>query len=249
MRFSIAALLALATAVVAQTEGFNVITKPTEGEKVPAGSTYEIVWQPSDDHEGPITIGLLGGSSPQTLSVVDTIAEGVDPSTGSYSWKVPSGGEATYGIIITLESDPAVFQYGFPFKIVGGSDDDEDDSSSSSSSSVPSSTSTSTSAATSTTSDAESTSKSSTKTKTHDHSSTVTSTSVSASSSTLVSSTTTRANSSTTSIPETTVTSSVVETATSTTSSSTSLATNGVPTLGPGSFAMLGGMAMAVLAL
>ncbi|KAL2145308.1 hypothetical protein VTI28DRAFT_7525 [Corynascus sepedonium] len=246
MRFSIAALLSLATAVVAQTEGFNVITKPTEGEKVPAGSTYEIVWQPSDDHEGPITIGLLGGSSPQTLSVVDTIAEGVDPSTGSYSWKVPSGGEATYGIIITLESDPAVFQYGFPFKIVGGSDDDEDDSSSSSSS-VPSST--KSSAATSTTSDAESTSKSSTKTKTHDHSSTVTSTSVSVPSSTLVSSTTTRATSSTTSVPETTVTSSVVETATSTTSSSTSLATNGVPTLAPGSFAMLGGMAMAVLAL
>lgn len=81
MRFSITALFAFATTVLAQTEGFNVITKPVKGEKVPAGSTYEIVWQPSAAHPGEITIGLLGGSSPQTLSVVDTIASKTCPCT------------------------------------------------------------------------------------------------------------------------------------------------------------------------
>jgi hypothetical protein len=81
MRFSITALFAFATAVMAQTEGFNVITKPVKGEQVPAGSTYQIVWQPSAAHPGEITIGLLGGASPQTLSVVDTIASKTCPCT------------------------------------------------------------------------------------------------------------------------------------------------------------------------
>jgi len=237
MRFSITAVFAFAAAVMAQnpTEGFDVITKPTEGEKVPAGSTYDIVWEPSAAHPGSITIGLLGGASPQTLSVVDTIAEGVDASTGTYSWDVPStlGKLATYGIIITLESDTKVFQYGFPFKIVGGSSD---------------STSTSTGTATATASESETVStKSSTKTKTH--STSVTSTGFSIPSSTIVSSTIS-GNLSTTARHQTTITSSVIVTApTSTRSSTTGVATNGVASLAAGSFAMLGGVAMAVLAL
>ncbi len=81
MRFSFAAVLAFAASALAAdpTAGFNPITKPTEGEKVPAGSTYEIVWQPSATYPGAITIGLLGGDSPATLSVVDTIASKTPP--------------------------------------------------------------------------------------------------------------------------------------------------------------------------
>lgn len=242
MRFSITALLALATAVVAQnpTEGFDVITKPTEGEKVPAGSTYDIVWEPSAAHPGSITIGLLGGSSSKTLSVVDTIAKGVDASTGTYSWSVPStlGKLDTYGIIITLESDTTIFQYGFPFKIVGGT----------SGSTSTGSASGSASATASETGSETASSKSSTKTKTA--STSVTSTgSFTAPSSTIVSSTI-RGNLSTTAGQQTTITSSVIVTApTSTKSSSTAVATNGVASLAAGSFAMLGGVAMAILAL
>lgn len=74
MQLSIAAVLAFASAALAQTDGFDPITKPTQGEMVPAGSTYQIVWQPSAARPGSIKIGLLGGSSPSTLSVVATIA-------------------------------------------------------------------------------------------------------------------------------------------------------------------------------
>lgn len=240
MRFSITALFAFATAVMAQTEGFNVITKPVKGEQVPAGSTYEIVWQPSAAHPGEITIGLLGGASPQTLSVVDTIAKGVDGEDGSYSWSVPSslGDLETYGIMITLESDATVFQYGFPFQIV------PDESGSSSSAEA-------TATATPTDSDDAETSTSSSKASTKTSSGTWIryTTTFSAPSSTIVSSTI-HGNLSTTASPSSTITSSVIsETPSETTTSTSSIATNGVAQLAAGSFAMLGGVAMAVLAL
>ncbi|KAK0746367.1 Ser-Thr-rich glycosyl-phosphatidyl-inositol-anchored membrane family-domain-containing protein [Schizothecium vesticola] len=123
MRFSVATVLALATAVFAQTEGFNVITKPTRDEKVPAGSTYEIVWQPGPDkYTGPITIGLVGGATQQTLVPIETLAKAYDGSSGKYSWTVDKslGAKAIYGIQIFWEEDTRVFQYSFPFQISGG---------------------------------------------------------------------------------------------------------------------------------
>ncbi|KAK1830332.1 Ser-Thr-rich glycosyl-phosphatidyl-inositol-anchored membrane family-domain-containing protein [Podospora conica] len=123
MRFSVATVLALATAVFAQTEGFNVITKPTDSEKVPAGSTYEVVWQPGPDKfAGPVTIALVGGATQQTLSTIDTLAKGYDGSKGKFSWTVDKslGAKAIYGIQITWEEDARVFQYSFPFQISGG---------------------------------------------------------------------------------------------------------------------------------
>jgi hypothetical protein len=74
MRFSFASVVAFATAVLAQTEGFHPLVKPAEGEVVPAGSTYEIVWQPDATNPGSVSIDLLGGGSPSTLLVLDTIA-------------------------------------------------------------------------------------------------------------------------------------------------------------------------------
>ncbi|KAK3341237.1 Ser-Thr-rich glycosyl-phosphatidyl-inositol-anchored membrane family-domain-containing protein [Lasiosphaeria hispida] len=125
MRFSIAAIFALASAVLAQdpTDGFDAISKPTKDEKVAAGSTYNIVWAPTPRFAGPITITLLGGATPALLNTIETIAQGVDNSKGSFDWKVGStlGDKATYGIRISWQEDAAIFQYSFPFKIVGGS--------------------------------------------------------------------------------------------------------------------------------
>jgi hypothetical protein len=73
MRFSIAATLAFATSVVAQTAGFNVMTKPTQGEEVPAGSTYEIVWQHGAEHPGPVTIELIGGPTQPEQIILKTL--------------------------------------------------------------------------------------------------------------------------------------------------------------------------------
>ncbi|KAH6634136.1 Ser-Thr-rich glycosyl-phosphatidyl-inositol-anchored membrane family-domain-containing protein [Chaetomium sp. MPI-SDFR-AT-0129] len=266
MRFSLATLFAFASAVMAQTPGFNPITKPTEGEKVPAGSTYKIVWQPSAANPGAITIGLLGGASPALLSVIDTIATGVDSAAGSFAWNVPAtlGDLATYGIKISLDSDETVYQYGFPFKIVG----DAGSSTSASASGGPSHTATGSASgsassvshsATGSASDEPTTTKTSTstvtststKTSTKKHTKTVTPTTVTSTSASSTSVSTVRSSSShTTSHVHSTITSSVTsQRPTSTTSSTSSVATNGVASFAPGSIAMLGGVAMAVLAL
>ncbi|KAK4153303.1 Ser-Thr-rich glycosyl-phosphatidyl-inositol-anchored membrane family-domain-containing protein [Chaetomidium leptoderma] len=239
MRFSTASVLAFATTALCvvydPTPGYNVITKPTEGEQVQAGSTYEIVWQPDATNPGPATIGLLGGPKSNDLTVVATIKAGIDPSTGSFDWEVPStlGDLAIYGIKITLDSNTDIFQYGFPFQIVGG-----ESGSSTSASATASETETEGSA--SATKTASGTAKSTTKSA---------STTASIPSSTIVTSTT-QGNMSTTASRQTTITSLVTQDPpTSTGSSTSSIVTNGVASLAAGSFAMLGGVAMAVLAL
>jgi hypothetical protein len=130
MRFSVAAVLAFATAVFAQTDGFDVISNPYAGEKVLAGKPCEIKWAPSTDpkFQGPVRIDVLGGATPQSLDIVGSVASGVDGSKGSYKWSVASnlGTENTYGIKITLESNEKIFQYSFPFHIIGGSADSDD---------------------------------------------------------------------------------------------------------------------------
>jgi hypothetical protein len=245
MRFSITAVLALATSLVqAQepTDGFHPITKPTRGEEVAAGSTYEIVWEPSASYPGTVTIGLLGGASQNTLNLLPDIATGVDGSAGSYSWEVPAtlGDLATYGIKISLESDPTVFQYGFPFKIVGGGSGGASSSTTGSATGTESVTETATETSTTAT-ETESTSGSVTKT-TSSASSTITIPSSTVTSSTLSGNWSTTAHS--------TITTLTTGTASTTTRTSTSsIATNGVASLAAGSFAMLGGVAMAVLAI
>lgn len=74
MRFTAAAVLAFASAVVAQTAGFDVFSKPTQGEEIPAGSNYEIEWQPSSDYTGTVTITLLGGIAPNKLDDIAVVA-------------------------------------------------------------------------------------------------------------------------------------------------------------------------------
>ncbi|KAK3382425.1 Ser-Thr-rich glycosyl-phosphatidyl-inositol-anchored membrane family-domain-containing protein [Lasiosphaeria ovina] len=125
MHFSIATAVAFASAVLAQklpTPGFDAISQPTKGEKIPAGSSYKIVWEPSTVHTGPIAIDLLGGPTPGFLKVVNSIAAGVDQTAGTFSWAVNKelGALATYGIQISLESNTSIFQWGNPFEITGG---------------------------------------------------------------------------------------------------------------------------------
>jgi hypothetical protein len=226
MRFSIAATLAFATSVVAQTAGFNVMTKPTQGEEVPAGSTYEIVWQHGAEHPGPVTIELIGGPTQPEQIILKTLVSGYDASAESYSWSVDSdlGDLAVYGLKLSLDSDPTIFQYSFPFRIESDDESGED----------------------TTSSEVETSTKSSTKTATV---TSATTTTFSVPSSTLVSSTTVHGNLSTTAGHQTTITSVVTTGATPTQTSTSSIATNGVASLAAGSFAMLGGVAMAVLAL
>ncbi len=79
MRFSLAAVLTVASLVAAQrknppTDGFAPISKPTKDEKVPAGKTYEIVWEPTaDKYPGTVTITLLGGPNQAGLQILGDI--------------------------------------------------------------------------------------------------------------------------------------------------------------------------------
>lgn len=75
MRFSVATVLAFASAALAQTAGFDVVSKPTDQEKVPAGKAYEIVWSPTADYSGKtVSIILVGGPSQPKQQVLETIA-------------------------------------------------------------------------------------------------------------------------------------------------------------------------------
>lgn len=75
MRFTLTtAILALASSVFAQTPGFDVISKPTKGDVVPAGSPYVITWQPSTNYTGTVTIDLLGGPDQAGLQALSAIA-------------------------------------------------------------------------------------------------------------------------------------------------------------------------------
>ncbi|CAK7205640.1 hypothetical protein SEUCBS139899_008419 [Sporothrix eucalyptigena] len=245
MRYTAATLVAFASAVLAQTANFDVISKPTEGTVVPAGETYTIVWAPTADYNNDtITLTLLGGATSKTLQTVAVIKAGVANSAGEYDWAVSSslGANATYGIEITLDSDPSILEYSFPFTISGGS------TSSSSSSAVSS-------AAASSTTDTKktSTSSSSSSTKT----TVATSSSSSSAATTLTTKTSTTYNGNSTTTGKQTGTQTVItstQTATKTGSSATGTAstvsTSDAKSLGASSvITLIGGLAVAFFAL
>lgn len=119
-----AAILAMASSVLAQTAGFNPVFTPESGSVVPAGSVFEITWDaPAEYADGTISISLIGGATQNTQVPLADIAAGIPNSQESYSWTVGSslGAEAVYGLILRYESDPSVFQYSMPFHIEGTS--------------------------------------------------------------------------------------------------------------------------------
>ncbi|KAF4124074.1 Pfam:Drmip Hesp [Geosmithia morbida] len=117
---SFATILALAATAIAQTAGFDPIYTPSNGEVIPAGSTYTVTWSaPAAYKSGNVAISLIGGADQGTLVPIANIASGVANSAESYQWSVSSdlGDAALYGLIFTLESDTSIYQYSMPFKI------------------------------------------------------------------------------------------------------------------------------------
>jgi len=68
--FISAAVLAFASTIFATnpTPGFDPITLPFQDQNVPAGQPFDIVWSPSKDYTGTVTIQLLQGATIGTLS-------------------------------------------------------------------------------------------------------------------------------------------------------------------------------------
>ncbi|VBB71704.1 Putative protein of unknown function [Podospora comata] len=230
MRYSVVTLLGLASAALAQwdpTDGFNVVSKPSFDEVIPAGKAYDIVWAPTEEFPEAITIKLYGGKARNSLDVVATIASGVDSAEGTYSWDVPAdlGSAVVYGIRIDSETNSTRFQWGNPFTIKAGK------------ATLTTSGSTASATESSVTSTKASSTTSSVETKT-----------------TLT--TTFSANTSTTTAPaETTVTSVIDEEEVTTTTAAATTSSTAIPTGagvravgGASSFALLGGVALAVLA-
>lgn len=222
MRFTSAAILAFASLVFAQTDGFDVITQPAEHSTLQAGEDFEIVWEPTDDYKGTVTITLIGGPAQKSQDDIEVIAKSIDNSLGSYEWSVGSdlGAFAIYGLRITLDSDKNIFQYSFPFQITPASGSSN---SSSSGTGSPSSTSGSDTASASAT--------------------------ASHKPITTAATYTVGSNSTATGGPsQTDVTITTTPTAT-TTGSPTTIPSNPAGTVAASSFALVGGLAMAIFAL
>ncbi|KAI1376375.1 Ser-Thr-rich glycosyl-phosphatidyl-inositol-anchored membrane family-domain-containing protein [Hypoxylon crocopeplum] len=255
-----ASALAFAASAFAQTDGFAVMTSPTEGEKIPSGQTFTIEWE-AGTYTGPVTISILGGDTPSTLVPGATIASDVDITTGSFAWKVDCslGKEKTYGIKIASVADESTFQYSFPFAISGpscssGAGEYPTISSSTGSSASASSTGSETGYPTSVESSSTVSSATSFTSFTSATSYPTITSESSFSSFTSVSSYTTlvpSGNLSTTAVPTTIVTSTsaAVITPSSTTPSPSTIATNAATTAGAGSLALVAGLAFAVLAI
>jgi hypothetical protein len=120
MRFTVSAVLAMATTVLAQTADFNPIYKPESQSTINAGSTFEITWEaPAKYAEATVSIHLIGGVDQDHQVPLLDIASGIKNSANKYSWTVAAdlGAANVYGLIIRDESNPEVFQYSNPFHI------------------------------------------------------------------------------------------------------------------------------------
>lgn len=244
MQFSFyaATCLALVSRVFAQTEGFDAITAPTKDQTLAAGTTSTVTWDYNPQYAGTVTITLLQGATPETLQLGSAIATGIDNSAGSYTWNIDSslGADATYGLRISLDSDPATFQYSFPFHIAASSGTSSGSSSGSSDVSDPVSSSVNSASASSTS--ASSPLLSSVPPTVSTISAPTTFPTLTPTGGSGVNATATA--------PGTTLTSQVTPTGTGTPSSSSSaIATAGAAKVVAGSFAAMGGLAAALFAL
>ncbi|KAI1638739.1 hypothetical protein F4809DRAFT_232025 [Biscogniauxia mediterranea] len=116
MRFSsILSTLAFAASALAQTPQFASVSSPTKGQKLMAGMPFEFVWQTANHLGGTISIYLLQGPDETHLETTAILAEHVpNEEHGMFKWIVPPALAAevgVFGINITLDSDPNVFQY------------------------------------------------------------------------------------------------------------------------------------------
>ncbi|KAI1500147.1 hypothetical protein F5X99DRAFT_253178 [Biscogniauxia marginata] len=124
MRFSTlaASALAFAASALAQTPQFAYVAKPTKGEKLIAGTPFEFVWHTANHLGGTISLHLLQGPDEVHLETTATLATHIpNEATGIFKWIVPASLAAetgVFGLNITLDSDPNIFQYSPFFHIV-----------------------------------------------------------------------------------------------------------------------------------
>ncbi|KAM0271431.1 hypothetical protein ACHAQH_009085 [Verticillium albo-atrum] len=132
MRFAttaVAALVAFVSSAVAQNPDFNPVYKPAANEEIAAGSTYKIEWSaPAKFADVTIKIALIGGETQNTQVPLLDIASGVPNSANAYTWNIPAdiGGKKFYGLVLTSEANAADWQYSNPFVITAGEDSGSD---------------------------------------------------------------------------------------------------------------------------
>ncbi|KAL8388441.1 hypothetical protein RB595_009242 [Gaeumannomyces hyphopodioides] len=243
MQFTVTAILAIVGSALAQTPNFNPLTQPTMNEVIPAGKMYAIKWTPQGGNGAPVSLYAYAGESASTLQEISTIASGVEASLGRFEWNVDAaiGGKyKAYGIKIALASDKEVYQWSNPFTVSAA------EGSSSTSSSVSTTKASSTSS--SVTAKTDSSSVTSTKAS-------VSTTMVLTTSSSIVTSTpignlsTSATRSATTQVTLITSTSRVSTAPGGSSTAPVTVPTGGAVTKGASSIAIIGGLAMAVLAL
>lgn len=140
-----ATLMAMASAVTAQKAGFAVFANPAMDEVVFAGKPYTLKWTAGKDatgkdYAGPATLTLIGGETQGTQQFVANLTSkpilafnnrqksqpvltmchaALDVSANTYAWNVDCtlGKAKVYGLSITLNNEPATFQWSNRFHI------------------------------------------------------------------------------------------------------------------------------------
>jgi hypothetical protein len=119
---SVAALVAMASSVLAQTADFDPVYTPDNNQVIPAGQVFEITWSAPEKYaEETVSIQLIGGATQDSQQVLSDLVSGIPNTDESYQWTVDAslGAHAVYGLKVILDSDPSVFQFSMPFQIEG----------------------------------------------------------------------------------------------------------------------------------
>ncbi|KAF5549534.1 cell wall beta-glucan synthesis [Fusarium mexicanum] len=122
-------IYSLIAGVIAQTPDFAVISSPTAWQEVNAGDLLNVGWNVPGKYSGQkVDIFLIGGASQGTQVPIMNIAytnndlhiAGINIDADRYDWRVDLslGADNVYGLQMKLQSDPSIFQYSNPFKIL-----------------------------------------------------------------------------------------------------------------------------------
>jgi hypothetical protein len=119
---SVAAFVAMASSVLAQTVGFDSVHTPENNAVVPAGQVFEVTWTAPEKYaDETVSIQLIGGATQGSQQVLSDLASGIPNTDQVYLWTVDAslGAHAVYGLKVILDSDPSVYQFSMPFQIEG----------------------------------------------------------------------------------------------------------------------------------
>ncbi|KXJ95966.1 hypothetical protein Micbo1qcDRAFT_158106 [Microdochium bolleyi] len=112
-----AAVMALASAVSAQVDGFAVFSTPKAQEVVPAGKPYALKWV-AGAFSGKAVLSLIGGETQPTQQFIANLTT-IEVGANGFTWDVDCslGKAKVYGLTITLVEKPTTFQWSQPFRI------------------------------------------------------------------------------------------------------------------------------------